>query len=228
MRLGSRGSVCRRLLLVALAIVVVGLLAVPVALAANPSMVIAGLVHGQYYGGQRALAATVTVPDPSNPSGAPLATTTTSPDGFFITTVEFAGPPTYNNSFAATASALGPPPALADWSPYFKVSTATATFTFTPGGTQGVFFNLVVKNTRVSGKVRNAATGRALRGVKIAIVGGKSVKTSKKGKYSVLRGLWPATKYKVKFSKSGFKSVTKKFGSAPGSTAGVSVVLTKK
>ncbi len=65
MRSGSKGSIYRRLVLVALAIVVVGLVAVPSALAS--SMVIAGLVQGQYYGGARPIAATVTVPDPAHP-----------------------------------------------------------------------------------------------------------------------------------------------------------------
>lgn len=219
MRIGFRGSTGRRLLLVGLAVIALCLIAVPVALAANPSMVIGGVVYGKYYGGQRALAAIVSVP------GSTSAAVTTNRGGFFITRVNLASPPTYQQSFTPTAAALAPN-LTTDWSTYF--GTSAASFVFVDGGIGGVSPVLTVRSTRVSGTVRNAATRKALRGVKVTIVGGKVRKTSKKGNYSVVRGLWPATNYKVKFSKSGFKSVVKKFRSAPGSTTSVSVVLKKK
>ena len=67
----------------------------------------------------------------------------------------------------------------------------------------------------MGGTVRNAATRKVLRGVKITIVGGKARTTSKTGKYSAVRALWPVTNYRIKFSKKGFFSVTKRFFSAP-------------
>ncbi len=226
MRSGSRGSVCRRLVLVVLALVVVGLVAVPAALAAD-SMVIAGLVEGQYYGGQRPLAATVTVPDPANPGVGTRQhhggrerllhhDRRSAPSPRIVRT----GPDGHGDRARAQQQRARLVGLL-----QHRRRRASRT---APARPATVFFNLVVNNTKVSGKVTNAATGRALRGVKVTVVGGKSVKTSKKGRYSLSRALWPATRYKVKFSKSGFKSVTKKFTSAPASTVVRNVLLTKK
>ncbi len=221
MRSPSKGAIYRRLALVVLAIAVVGLVAVPVALADSSSMILAGLVHGTYYGGQRAIAATVTVPDPT--TGPALATTQATTDGFFIMVVPFSGLPLYYSDFTVTATALSPK--LADWSSFF--STGTAPFEFIAGGAVGVRLNMVVKNTKVSGTVWNAKTKKALKGVKVT-VGNKSVTTSTKGKYSLAIGLWPATKYRATFAKKGFYSVVKTFSSAPGSGVSVSVVLKAK
>jgi hypothetical protein len=223
MRLPSKGAIYRRLALVVLAIAVVGLVAVPVALADSSSMILAGLVHGTFYGGQREIAAIVTVPNPTAPTGPPLASTQATTDGFFIMVVPFSGLPLYYSDFTVKATALSPK--LADWSGYF--STGTTAFEFIAGGAVGVRLNMVVKNTTVNGVVTNATTKKALSGVKVAI-GNKSAKTSKTGKYSIVIGLWPATKYRVTFSKSGFNSVTKKFTSNPGSTRGVNAALKAK
>jgi hypothetical protein len=212
MRSPSKGAIYRRLALVVLAIAVVGLVAVPVALADSSSMVLAGLVHGTYYGGQRAIAATVTVPDPT--TGPALATTQATTDGFFIMVVPFSGLPLYYSNFTVTATAS-----------FFN--TGTAGFEFIAGGAAGVRLNMVVKNTTVSGTVWNAKTTKAMKGVKVT-VGNKSVTTSKTGKYSLAIGLWPATKYRATFAKKGFYSVTKTFSSAPGSGVSVNVALKKK
>ena len=221
MRSPSKGAIYRRLALVVLAIAVVGLVAVPVALADSSSMILAGLVHGTYYGGQRAIAATVTVPDPT--MGPSLATTQATTDGFFIMVVPFSGAPLYYDGFTVTATALSPK--LANWSGFF--STGTTPFEFSAGGAVGVRLNMVVKNTTVSGTVKNAKTKKAMKGVKVT-VGNKSVTTSTKGKYSLAIGLWPATKYRATFAKKGFYSVVQTFSSAPGSGVSVSVALKAK
>jgi hypothetical protein len=223
MRSPSKGALYRRSAVVVLAIAVLGLAAVPVALAASSSMILAGVVHGTYYGGQREIAATVTVPNPTAPTGPPLATTKAGADGFFIMTVPFSGLPLYYSNFTVTATALSP--SAADWSHLF--STGKASFLFSAGGAAGVSLHMVVKNTRVSGTVKNAKTKKALKGVKVT-VGNKSLKTSKRGKYSLAIGLWPATRYKAKFAKKGFYSVTKRFSSAPGSSVSVNVALKAK
>jgi hypothetical protein len=214
MRSPSKGAIYRRLALVVLAIAVVGLVAVPVALADGSSMVLAGLVHGTYYGGQRAIAATVTVPDPTAPTGPPLASTQATTDGFFIMVVPFSDLPLYYSDFTVTATAN-----------FFN--TGTTPFEFSAGGAAGVRLNMVVKNTTVSGTVTNAKTKKAMKGVKVT-VGNKSVTTSTKGKYSLAIGLWPATKYRATFAKKGFYSLVKTFSSAPGSGVSVSVVLKAK
>jgi hypothetical protein len=223
MRSPSKGAIYRRLGVVVLAIAVLGLVAVPVALGANPSMTLYGVVHGTFYGGQRPIAATVTVPNPTAPTGLPLAATRASADGLFIMTVPFSGLPLYYGEFTVTATALSP--TLKDWSHLF--STGRASFEFSAGGAVGIPLTLVVKNTRVSGTVKNAKTTKALKGVKVT-VGNKSVTTSMKGKYSLAIGLWPATRYRAKFAKKGFYSVTKTFSSAPGSGVSVNVALKKK
>jgi hypothetical protein len=223
MRSPSKGVIYRRLAVVVLAIAVLGLVAVPVALAANLSMTLYGVVHGTFYGGQRPIAATVTVPNPTAPTGPPLATTRASADGLFIMTVPFSGLPLYYGEFTVTATALSP--TLKDWSKLF--STGRASFEFSAGGAVGVPLTLTVKRTRVSGAVRNAKTKKALKGVKVTVAN-KSLKTSKRGKYSLAIGLWPATRYKAKFAKKGFYSVTKRFASAPGSTRAVNALLKAK
>ena len=207
MRSGSKRSFCRRLVPIAFAIVLVGLIAAPAALA-QPSTVIAGLVSGKYYGGHRPITATVTVPDPSSTSAPPLNPSTISEaasGGFFITSVDFTSTPEYNATFAVTATAD-------------NFNTGASSFEYTGDAfvKTPVLLTLSVQSTRVAGKVKNAVTGKVLRGVKITVVGGKAALTSTKGKYSVTRALWPATKYKIKFSKTGFRSVTKKFLSNPG------------
>jgi hypothetical protein len=223
MRSPSKGAIYRRLALVVLAIAVVSLVAVPVALADSSSMILAGLVHGTFYGGQREIAAIVTVPDLTAPTGPPLASTQATTDGFFIMVVPFSGLPLYYSEFTVKATALSPK--LTDWSGFF--STGSAGFEFSAGGAVGVSLNMVVKNTTVSGTVWNAKTKKALTGVKVT-VGNKSVTTSAKGKYSLAIGLWPATKYRATFAKKGFFSVVKTFSSAPGSSVGESVVLKAK
>lgn len=223
MRSQSKGPIYRRLALFVLAIVAVGLVAVPVALAASPSMILAGQVDAKYYGGEREIAATVTVPDPSAPTGPPLATTKANEDGFFIMTVPFTGLPLYYSEFTVRATALSP--TGTSWSKLF--STTTASFEFSAGGAAGVCLDLVVKNTTVRGTVKNATTRKALSGVTVT-VGNQSVTTSTTGKYSTAIGLWPATKYWVTFAKKGFWSVRTRLTSAPGSTVKVSVFLKKK
>ena len=221
MRSPFKGAVCRRLVGVALAITAVGLVAVPVALAANPSMTLYGVVYAKYYGGQRALAATVTVPNPT-PTESPLATTQASADGLFLTTVAYPLP-TYTGALTVTATALSPQ--LTDWSKLF--STGTASFEFSDGAVVGVPITFTVKNTTVRGTVTTATTKKALKGVKVTVAS-KSVLTVKRGKYALAIGLWPATKYRVKFAKKGFYSVVKTFSSAPGASVPVNVRLKAK
>jgi hypothetical protein len=223
MRSRSKGSIYRRLAMVMLAIVVIGLVAVPVAAAPSPKMFLAGEVGARYYGGERQIAATVTVPDPSAPAGSPLATTRANAHGFFIMTVPFTGLPQYYSEFTVRATALSPHGN--DWSKLF--STGTASFEFTAGGAAGVCIDLVVKNTTVRGTVKNATTRKALSGVTVT-VDNKSARTSATGKYSIVIGLWPATKYWVTFSKIGFTPVRSLFTSAPGSTVGVNAFLKKR
>jgi hypothetical protein len=223
MKSPSKGAIYRRLGAVVLAIAVFGLVAVPVALAATPSMIVYGVVYGTYYGGQRPIAATVTVPDPTVPTGPSLAATQASANGLFLMVVPFSGLPLYYSEFTVTATALSP--TAANWSHFF--STGKANFEFSAGGAVGIPLTLVVKKTTVSGTVKNARTKQVLTGVKVT-VGNKSVTTSMKGKYSLALGLWPATRYRATFAKKGFDSVVKTFSSAPGSSVSENVVLRAK
>lgn len=210
MRSGSKGSIYRRLALIVLAIAVVGLIAVPVALADNSFMIVAGLVHGHYYGGTRPLAATVTVPDPST-TAAPLATTQASSDGLFVTF--FTPPLPQYTDLTVSATAFGPNSNVPDWSGLF--STGTATFENSPGQGVTVSLSMVVKNTTVSGVVKSAKTKKAVKGVKVT-VGNKTATTNAKGAYKIVIGLWPATKYKATFAWKGHKKATTTFTSLPG------------
>ena len=224
MKSSSKGAIYRRLGAVVLAIAVFGLVAVPVALAATPSMIVYGVVYGTYYGGQRPVAATVTVPDPTVPTGPPLAATQASANGLFLTVVPLSGLLLYySGEFTVTATALSP--TAANWSHFF--STGKANFEFSAGGAVGIPLTLRVKKTTVSGTVKNARTKQVLTGVTVT-VGNKSVTTSMKGKYSLALGLWPATKYRATFAKKGFDSVVTTFSSAPGSSVSENVVLKAK
>lgn len=223
MRMGLKRSVRRSLLLMLPAIVAAGLLVVPSALAATSSMALGGLVNAKYYAGQRAIPATVTVPDPTS-TAAPLATGTAADNGFFIMLVPSdLTPPTYSD-YTVTASALKPV-THADWSSFF--TTGSASFEYADNTAAGVSITLVVKNTTVSGTVYKGATKKKLAGVKVAI-GKTSAKTSKQGVFTMKIGLWPATKYQIKFSKKGYKTVAKKFTSNPGGSFTFARVHMKK
>ena len=89
-------------------------------------------------------------------------------------------------------------------------------------GSANVVLKLPVLNTTVKGVVKSAKTKKAIKGVKVT-VGNKTATTNAKGKYSILIGLWPATKYKATFAWKGHKKATTTFTSAPNS----SVVVNK-
>ncbi len=222
MRSGSKGSIYRRLALIVLAIAVVGLIAVPFALAAEPTMVVGGLVHGKCYSGTRTMAAVVAVPDPSSTAQPPdtLSTTQSTADGFFLMIVPLPGSPATYADLTITSTALSP--ALADWSAFF--STGTSSFENIPGGAEGVSLSMVVKNTTVSGVVKSAKTKKAVKGVKVT-VGNKTTTTNAKGAYKIVIGLWPATKYAATFAWKGHKKATTPFTSSPNKTVTINKSL---
>jgi hypothetical protein len=228
MRMGFRGSTTRRLVLVGLAVFALALIAVPLANAAPATTLVnvAGNSEGLFYGGVRELPCQVGIINPaaSGPTDPSyyFITTATDESGIYIMSAYL--PVLTYSSFTADAHALAP------WATFFKSVAVSFTPDYDLSGSVGcksIAFHLRVISTTVNGVVTNATTKKALSGVKVA-VGNKSAKTSKTGKYSIVIGLWPATKYRATFSKSGFKSVTKTFTSAPGSTRSVNVALKKK
>jgi hypothetical protein len=209
----------KRSLIVGLAVLILAAILAPVALAANPgtTVVVMGNVEGVYYAGPRELGgAAVSIVDPANPTGPPLFSTTTNESGMFIMST-FLDLPTYVATWAINGSKAG-----------FATDGTTFAYTVPPGAVIGsapaIEIHLVVNNTTVSGKVKNAATGKGLKGVKVKL-GNKTATTSTSGKYKVVIGLWPGSKYKIKFSKKGFHTATKIITSNPGGTKTLNVSL---
>ena len=212
MRLGFKRS-----LIVGVAVLVLLAVLAPAAMAYPVH--VWGECHGKFYGGVRDLTgATVTVDNPVNPA-VPFATTTSGPDGMFDMWADLVAP-TYSGTCNVSATMIDFNDAHLLGVPFSDngIDIGAA------GATEAVLLDLVVTNTKVTGTVKNAATRKPLRGVSVKL-GNKTVKTNAKGKYTILIGLWPATKYKIKFSKKGFHAQTKSVLSHPnlGRTVNVSL-----
>jgi len=191
--IGVEGSIYRRLALIVLAIAVVGLIAVPFALAAEPTMVVGGLVHGKCYSGTRTMAAIVAVPTRVQPRS---RLTRSAHSGDRRRLLPDDRPASWEPShlrepdhhvhraFAGVGRLVG------------SLSTGTSSFENIPGGAEGVSLTMVVKNTTVSGVVKSAKTKKAIKGVKVT-VGNKSATTNAKGAYKIVIGLWrrPSTRH---------------------------------
>jgi hypothetical protein len=206
--MGSKGSTTRLAVLVGLVLLALALLVVPLANAAPATgPVFVGInTLGTFYGGAKAMPAQVNILDVTDATtyAGPL---TTSALGTFVMVADLPLP-TYATGFHATATAAN-----------FANAEQTFTVAYDTSGDFG-FANvpplyLPVNNTTISGTVKSLKTKKAVKGVKVTI-GNKTVKTSRKGRFSVVIALWPATKYKATFAWKGHKKVAKSFTSAPG------------
>ena len=215
MRMGFKGSTTRLAVMVGLVLLALALVAVPLA-SADPvtGPVVVGInTVGTFYGGAKAMPAQVSIADATNST---YATVTTTALGTFVVVVDVPLP-TYSPVFHASAKATN-----------FTAATVvlTPTYTSTEIGFANVALSLPVKNTTVSGTVKSAKTKKAVKGVKVTI-GNQTVATNKKGKFSIVIGLWPATKYSAKFVWKGHKKAKKAFTSAPGATVPFATVALK-
>ena len=207
MRMGFKGSTTRLAVVVGLVLLALAVVAVPLASAAPTTGPVAIGINtlGSYYGGARALPAKVYILDLADITTYAGPVTTTSL-GTFVMVADLPLP-IYATDFHATATAT-------------NFSGVEATFTPVPDtngdfGFANVALTLTVKNTTVSGTVKSAKTKKVLKGVKVTI-GNQTVATSKKGKFSFVIGLWPATKYKMVLAWKGHKKVTRTLTSNPG------------
>jgi hypothetical protein len=204
--MGSKGSTTRLAVLVGLVLLALALLVVPLANAAPATgPVFVGInTLGTFYGGAKAMPAQVNILDVTDATtyAGPL---TTSALGTFVMVADLPLP-TYAAGFHATATAANFASAKVPFTPTYDSSQF---------GFANVALYLPVNNTTISGTVKSLKTKKAVKGVKVTI-GNKTVKTSRKGRFSVVIALWPATKYKATFAWKGHKKVAKSFTSAPG------------
>jgi len=201
--MGFKGSTTRLAVAVGLVLLALAVVAVPLASAApTTGPVVVGInTLGTFYGGAKALPAQVGIAD----STTTYATVTTTALGTFVVVVDVPLP-TYSIAFHATASATNFTSATVGLTPVYTSSEI---------GFANVALTLPVKNTTVSGTVKSAKTKKAVKGVKVT-VGNKTVATNSKGKFSIVIGLWPASKYSAKFAWKGHKAVSKTLTSNPG------------
>ena len=198
------------------------LVAVPLASAApttTPALV-GGTVKGFFYGGSKALQAKVGIVDPSAPN-LYFAEQDTVDGMFGMLTALPLTPPTYSDEFTAKVESVTGTGGH-NWISLFTAANESQGFNLTLDtanayGYATIAFHVHVLDTTVSGTVKSAKTTKALKGVKVTI-GNQTVATSKKGKFSIVIGLWPASKYKMVLAWKGHKKVTKTFTSAPGTS----------
>ncbi len=214
MRSGFKGSTARLIVLLGLVLVALALVAVPLAIAAAPGtgpVVAASMSYGSFSAAPRSPVQirrrrrrhTYAHGHQDGRSG----------HSWPSSVCRFRCTPT---RLTATGTAAN-----------FADTTAPVSVVYYPPETVGaanVALSVAVKNTTVSGTVKSAKTKKAVKGVKVTL-GNQTATTSKKGKYSIVVGLWPATSYKVTFAWKGHKKVTKTITSAPGSVVGLNVSL---
>jgi hypothetical protein len=224
----------RKLLVLALAVVVLGgLLVTPVALAADTPAWVAGTVKGTGYNYTVNLSGAtvdlwqVTGTSPSwtfTPLNFPA---TTAPDGQYVINVltqdTDASLPLYyggNCVVVPTAQYYRTSTDLTKYLPAFSVLPWTWT------QSDATYKTLTVLESVYKGKVVKKSNGKALKGVKVVVAGNKNYnfKTNSNGRYTTYKVttdkqticlLKPGTKYKIKFTKSGYKAKTITVTSAP-------------
>jgi hypothetical protein len=226
MRLGHS-----KLIIVALSILVLGgMVWVPVALAADVPAWVSGEIRGQGYQYNTTLSGATVDLYQVKAGLAPIPTgfmATTAPNGLYtinvLTQDDSALLPLYyggNCIIVPSAQYYKTSTDLTVYQPAFSV----APWTFTQSA--DTYKTLTVLPTVYKGKVVNSKTGKALKGVKVTVAGNSNYafKTNSSGMYTTYKVttdkqticlLKPNTKYKVKFSKKGYKSKTRTLMSFP-------------
>jgi len=207
----------RRLIILALAALLLGGLAiVPAALAADEAHIL-GQVQGTGYkfttnlSGANVEVWTTTIIPP-----APFSATT-DVTGWYVVNTDGELPLYYTSSIVGQAKAT-----------YYQDSAVTPIPGVIPNAVVLQTFQLQVNPTTFTGKVTKKGTSKGVKGVKVSCAG-LFVKTNSKGKYTLPNLLLkPGQKYSVVCTKKGYRKTIKKGLANPGLTRTVNIAMRKK